>query len=117
MDLRNHILLAAIILFILLLGGVFLLRRLRRGSQHDDHDLQIYIGNLPYRTNEEDLQEHFSKYGPIDDVRVVKDRRSGRSKGYAFLTFSNARAAKKSLAAQGKELGGRSLVVHIAKPR
>lgn len=118
MQMNNHMLLFVISLIIvfLLIVVAFFFRRSRKSRVSSGAE-QIYIGNLPYRTNERDLRKHFSRYGRINDVRIVKDRRTGRSKGYAFITFSNARDAKKSLADHGKALHGRSLVVHIAKPR
>lgn len=112
----NIIIVSAIVILILV-AALFLFRRAKKGMGDEGGNQQVYIGNLPYRTNERDLRKHFSSYGQINDVRIVKDRRSGRSKGYAFISFSNAREAKKSLSAHGKELEGRSLVVHIAKPR
>lgn len=118
MQLNNHMLfvIVAIVVLILLVTVLFLFRRRRSGSAGSENE-QVYIGNLPYRANERDLRKRFSSYGRITDVRIVKDRRTGRSKGYAFITFSSGREAKKALADHGKELAGRSLVVHIAKPR
>jgi len=115
MQIGNH-LMSIIIAILSLLILVFLFycyRALKKGSGRK----QIYIGNLPYQANKYDLQQCFSKHGHIKDIRIVKDRRTGRSKGYAFITFSNSREAKRALIAHGKELLGRSLVVHIAKVR
>ena len=117
MEFTNHTLVSIISIVILLLIIVLFLFLRKRKTQSGTGNEQIYIGNLPYRTNERDLRKRFSSYGHIIDVRIVKDRRTGRSKGYAFVTFSNAREAKKALADHGTELAGRSLVVHIAKPR
>lgn len=108
------VIIAAIVVLLLVFVFVMFSKRRRKSSESNE---QIYIGNLPYRTNERDLRKRFSEYGQISDVRIVKDRRTGRSKGYAFITFSNHREAKKSLSEHGKELAGRSLVVHVAKPR
>ena len=63
------------------------------------------------------MKKHFGKYGSIRFVKVVKDFRSGRSKGFAFVTFSNTGEAKKALAAHGKVFKERALVVRIAKKR
>ncbi len=115
MQIANH-LMSIIIVISSLLFLVFLFcgyRTLKKGSGRK----QIYIGNLPYQASKHDLQQCFSKHGHIKDIRIVKDRRTGRSKGYAFITFSNPREAKKALTAHGKELLGRSLVVHVAKAR
>jgi len=104
-----------IVAFILVILFIRLARRRRASSSQQNE--QIYIGNLPYRANERELRDYFSSYGQIVDVRVVKDRRTGRSKGYAFITFSSAREANKSLVLHGTEMDGRSMVVRIAKPR
>jgi len=111
----SFMIILAIIIVLLLVFIFFVFSKRRRKSSAANE--QIYIGNLPYRANERDLRKRFSQYGQIRDVRIVKDRSTGRSKGYAFITFSSDREAKKSLSAHGKELAGRSLVVHVAKPR
>lgn len=78
---------------------------------------QIYVGNLPYRMDESDLQGYFSRFGGIQTVKIIRNFKTGRSKGYAFVTYQSAKQAAKALAAHGRDLGGRSLVVRIAKPR
>lgn len=78
---------------------------------------QVYVGNLPYHISEEDLRHYFSQYGVAHSVRVIRNFKTGRSKGYAFVTYNSAAQAKAALAAHGKEMQGRSMVVRIAKPR
>lgn len=78
---------------------------------------QVYVGNLPYHVSEEDLRHYFSQYGVAHSVRVIRNFKTGRSKGYAFVTYNSAAQAKAALAAHGKDLQGRSMVVRIAKPR
>ena len=78
---------------------------------------QIYVGNLPYRVDETDLRGYFSRFGGIQAIKIIRNFKTGRSKGYAFVTYQSAKHAAKALAAHGRELDGRSLVVRIAKPR
>ena len=51
--------------------------------------MNIYLGNLNYRVQEEDLQKRLEEYGTVDSVRIIKDRESGRSRGYAFAEMPN----------------------------
>lgn len=78
---------------------------------------QIYVGNLPYRVDETDLRGYFSRFGGIQTIKIIRNFKTGHSKGYAFVTYQSAKQAAKALAAHGRDLGGRSLVVRIAKPR
>ena len=81
-----------------------------------DND-QIYVGNLSYHVVESDLREYFSRFGTIKVIKIVKHSRTGRSKGYAFVTYTSPKQAVEALNAHGKDLQGRSLVVRIAKSR
>jgi RNA recognition motif-containing protein len=81
---------------------------------------KLYVGNLPYTVDEAQLRDLFSKYGEIDELALIMDRDTGRSKGFAFVTFATQQAAEKALAENGKDVGGRPLRVNIAeekKPR
>ena len=91
--------------------------RLESMTSDDYINDQIYVGNLPYRIQENDLHGYFSRFGPIETIKIVRNFRTGRSKGYAFVTYESAKQAVKALAAHGKDLHGRSMVVRIAKPR
>ncbi len=86
-------------------------------SSEDFSNDQIYVGNLPYHVRENDLHNHFSRFGAIETIKIVRNLRTGRSKGYAFVTYTSAKQAVKALSAHGKDLQGRSLVVRIAKSR
>jgi len=120
-DIKSTVSIVAIVIVVAFILTILIIRRKNRrrasSAQGGDSNEQIYIGNLPYRVSEGDLKDSFSTYGRIVDVRVVKDRRTGRSKGYAFITYSDVREAKKSLASHGTDMDGRSMVVRIAKPR
>jgi RNA recognition motif-containing protein len=80
--------------------------------------MNIYIGNLNYRVKEENLKHVLEEYGTVDSVKVIKDRDTGRSKGYAFAEMSDdddARAAIEGL--NGAEMQGRALVIKEALPK
>ena len=76
----------------------------------------IYIGNLPFSTNEEEVRDLFSAYGIVDTVSLITDRETGRLRGFGFVEMSSG--GDEAIAALNQtELGGRRLVVNLAKPR
>ncbi|MDD3642058.1 MAG: RNA-binding protein [Candidatus Krumholzibacteria bacterium] len=78
----------------------------------------LYVGNLPFSTNDNDLSEIFSPYGTVSSARVIKDRITERSRGFGFVEMENDDEADKAIAeVNGKDLGGRPLKVSEAKPR
>src|SRR3989338_10923627 len=77
--------------------------------------LKIYVGNLSYNTTPEDLSTLFNEYGEIDQVRLITDKETGRSKGFAFVSFKEQTAAEAALVVNGKEFQGRHLRVNVAK--
>ena len=80
--------------------------------------LRIYVGNLPYTTQDEDLNEAFSAFGEVESTIVIRDRETGRSRGFGFVEMSDdssATAAIESL--NGKNFQGRNLTVNEANPR
>ena len=80
--------------------------------------MRIYVGNLSRDVTEEDLRESFQSFGHIDEIKVIKDRFNGVSKGFAFVEMGIETEAKNAIAGlHGKELKGRSLDVNEAKPR
>ncbi len=79
---------------------------------------KLFVGGLPFSTTEDELQSFFAEHGTVASAIVVKDRETGRSKGFGFVEFENddeGKAAEKAL--NGKELGGRSITVNEARPR
>lgn len=81
-------------------------------------DTKLFVGNLSFDTSEETLRALFSEAGTIVTVDVIKDRFSGRPKGFAFVEMSNQEEAEKAIALlNGKEVDGRPLTVNVAKPR
>lgn len=80
--------------------------------------VKLYVGNLPYSTTDADLSEMFAEYGTIVSASVITDRDSGRSKGFGFVEIEEDDKAKAAIEAlNGKEFGGRNLVVNEARPR
>ena len=77
---------------------------------------RLYIGNLPFLVNDQDLQEIFSAAGSVQSAQVVIDKRTGRSKGYAFVEMDSEENAKKAIETfDGGEVDGRPLRVSLAK--
>lgn len=79
--------------------------------------MKIYIGNLPFRSTEEDLQELFEQYGTVDSVRIILDRETGRSRGFGFVEMSDADGQTAIDALHGFDFQGRELTVNVARPR
>jgi RNA recognition motif-containing protein len=80
--------------------------------------MQIYVGNMNYRTTEEDINGLFSQYGEVQSVKLISDRETGRAKGFGFVTMNDDTAAKEAIEALNeKEFEGRTLRINEAKPR
>ncbi|HZU87147.1 MAG TPA: RNA-binding protein [Anaerolineaceae bacterium] len=81
-------------------------------------ETKLYVGNLSYDTTEAGLRSAFAQSGTVVAVDVIKDRDTGRMKGFAFITMSSEEEAQKAIAAMNeKMLDNRALKVNIAKPR
>ena len=81
-------------------------------------DVKLYVGNLAYLTTEESLRQLFSQAGTVTAVSLVKDRDTGQSKGFAFVTMGSEAAAQRAIAElHDHRLAGRPLTVTIARPR
>jgi cold-inducible RNA-binding protein len=79
---------------------------------------KLYVGNLSYSTTEDDLRTLFGQAGAVASVAVIKDRDSGRSKGFAFVEMSTQAEAQKAISMfNGQQLGDRELTVNLARPR
>ena len=80
--------------------------------------VQIYVGNLNYRMTEETLQELFAKYGEVVSAKIIKDRYSGRSKGFGFVEMENKDDGEKAVQELNEsEVDGRNIRVNFARPR
>jgi RNA recognition motif-containing protein len=79
--------------------------------------MKLYVGNLPYNISDDQLRDMFAKFGIPDSAKVITDRDSGQSKGFGFVEFRDGEIAKRALALNGTDFGGRSLTVNEARPR
>lgn len=80
--------------------------------------MNMYVGNLNYRVKEGDLEQVMATYGVVTSVKIIKDRETGKSKGFAFVEMENdADAAQAMTTLNGTEFMGRQLVIKEARPR
>ena len=80
--------------------------------------MKLYVGNLSFESTENDLQDLFEQHGTVNEVHLMMDKLTGKSRGFAFVTMNDdaqANAAKDAL--NGRELNGRTLTVNEARPR
>jgi RNA recognition motif-containing protein len=81
-------------------------------------DTKLYVGNLSYETTEDDLRSLFAQAGTVNEVALIKDRDTGNSKGFAFVTMNDQGDADRAIQQfNGKDLSSRELKVNIARPR
>ena len=79
---------------------------------------KLFIGNIEWATTEEDLKELFGQHGTVEEAVIIKDKMSGRSKGFGFVTFAEDADADKAMEAlNGYELNGRAMVVNEARKK
>ncbi len=80
--------------------------------------MNIFVGNLAFTATNQDIRQLFEQYGVVDQVSVITDRDTGRSKGFVFVEMPDRQAAQAAITGiQGTELAGRALTVNEAKPR
>ena len=80
--------------------------------------MDIYVGNLPYSTTEADIHEIFAGFGDVQTVKIITDRETGRSKGFAFVTLADqSRVDEAVKALDGSDYQGRALRVNPSEPR
>ena len=80
--------------------------------------MKIYVGNLSYEVTEEDLRLELEKSGQVESVTIIKDKRSGESKGFGFVEMASKAEGQSAIdALNGKELKGRAIKVNEARPR
>jgi RNA recognition motif-containing protein len=79
---------------------------------------KLYVGNLPYRMSDSELQTMFEPHGMVQSAQVIMDRDTGRSKGFGFVEMGSDQEAQVAIAAMnGKDCDGRALVVNEARPK
>ncbi|HET9412010.1 MAG TPA: RNA-binding protein [Candidatus Saccharimonadales bacterium] len=80
--------------------------------------VKLYVGNLPYSTNDDELRQLFAEFGQVESATIISDRDTGRSKGFGFVELDSPESAKAAIEAMnGKDMGGRAIVVNEARPR
>lgn len=78
----------------------------------------IFVGNLSFNTQEDELRQMFEVYGPVDRVSIMTDRDTGRSRGFGFVEMTNNDDGEKAIAAlNGSQMGGRTINVNEARPK
>jgi len=81
-------------------------------------EAKLYVGNLPYSTSEDDLRNLFAQAGTVKSVTVIKDRETGRSKGFGFVEMATAEEAQTAISKfNASKFQNRALTVNIARPR
>ncbi len=81
-------------------------------------DNKLYVGNLPYAATEDELKGHFSQAGTVTSVALIKDRATGRAKGFGFVEMATAEEAQKAISMfNGQDFMGRTITVNVARPR
>jgi cold-inducible RNA-binding protein len=79
---------------------------------------KLFVGNLPFNTTENDLQDYFAQAGAVVSVNIMQDRATGRSRGFAFIEMSSQEDANKAVSMfHQKDFQGRALTVNEARPR
>jgi cold-inducible RNA-binding protein len=80
--------------------------------------MRLYIGNLSFETTENDLQDAFQAFGAVNDVKIMMDHGTGRSRGFGFVTMGGATEGAAAInGLNGQDLSGRNLTVNEARPR
>jgi RNA recognition motif-containing protein len=79
---------------------------------------KLYVGNLSYKTTDEELSAFFAPFGTVTSAQVVTDRYSGQSRGFGFVEIEGDEDAQKAISAlDGQSLDGRALMVNVSRPR
>lgn len=80
--------------------------------------MNIYVGNLSYDATEEDIEQAFGEFGEVSSVNIIKDRETGRSRGFCFVEMPDAEAGKAAIEGMNlKRIAGRAVTVNEARPR
>ncbi|NGX33960.1 MAG: hypothetical protein K1060chlam1_00304 [Candidatus Anoxychlamydiales bacterium] len=80
--------------------------------------MKLYVGNLPHATTEQELTDIFAAFGAVVSAKIILDRDTGRSRGFGFVEMGSKEEAEKAIEEMnGKEVGGRTIVVNEARQR
>lgn len=78
---------------------------------------KLYVGGLPYSSNDDAVRNHFSQAGTVNSVQIIMDRMTGRSRGFGFVEMATEEDAQKAIEMfNGKDMDGRTLTVNEARP-
>ncbi|MDR0533936.1 MAG: RNA-binding protein [Verrucomicrobiales bacterium] len=77
----------------------------------------IFVGNLPFKATEEEIEQLFAAHGTVHGVKLLTDRETGRPRGFGFVEMDDAEAANAVAALDGKDFQGRPLRINEARPR
>lgn len=94
--------------------------RLDSVAQDSEKDMskKLFVGGLSWDTDEQSLRSHFESFGDLDEVKIITDRDTGRSRGFGFVTFSGTEEANRAIEElDGKQLDGRTIAVNEARDR
>jgi len=79
---------------------------------------KLFVGGLPFKTTQDELQQHFAAAGNVVSAQIIIDKFSGRSKGFGFVEMGSAQEAQKAIDMfNGQDFGGRTLAVNEARPK
>ena len=79
---------------------------------------RLFVGNLSFQTEENDLQEYFAQAGAVTSANLMKDKVTGKSRGFAFVEFATPQEAQKAIEQfHNKDFQGRTITVNVARPR
>ena len=80
--------------------------------------MNIYVGNLSFEATETDIENAFAQYGDVKTVNIIKDRETGRSRGFGFVEMQNHQAGQEAIEGLNlQEIAGRAMTVNEARPR
>jgi len=80
--------------------------------------MKLYVGNLPFDVNSDDLEQMFAEFGEVTSSQVISDRETGRSRGFGFVELADDDSGRKAIEEMdGKDSGGRRLTVNVARAR
>ncbi len=77
----------------------------------------LYVGNLPFTATEEEVRALYEQFGTVNSVKIIKDKESGRSRGFGFVEMDDDAALKAIEGTNGKDMGGRALRVNEAREK
>lgn len=104
----------------LLISGLNIEMNETEEAEEEDTPLsetKIYIGNIDYSASEDELEEHFSRFGEIQYVNIPVNRYTGKTRGFGFVTFHDNEDARKAMSLNGSDFKGRQIQVNFAKER